>query len=579
MAKSAAMKTQRPLLMGTRHMAVAGHHMAAQAAFTILEAGGNAIDAGVAAGLATCVLESERVGLACVAPIMIYDAKTGKVVTIAGIGPWPKAASIDHLIETYGKVPIGPLCTVVPGSPDAWVVALERFGTMSFGEVAATAIRLARDGFPLYSHFAHVLAKDADAFRRWPATAEIFLSGGKPPKTGDIFVQDGLGRCLQYMVDEEAAAAKKGRRAGLRAARDAFYKGDIARTIDAYYREIDGWLRYDDLAAFESEVLPAVKGRFGKADIYACGPWCQGPMLLEILALLDSYDLAPLGANSADTVHLITEAIKLAAADRDAYIGDPNFIDVPLDTLLSPAYIAERRKMIRSDKAWIEMPPPGTISGWTGAPRAAQMAPAGTDASERESANDTSYLCVVDAEGNAFSATPSDGSKRSPVVPGLGIAISSRGLQSWADRDHPSSVAPGKRPRMTPNPAFAIFDDGRTMPFGTPGGDGQTQTMTQVLINLMVFGMDPQSAVEQPRFASFNFPASFEPHHYHPGLLKMEPGIGEATAEALRARGHDIQWWPERAIPAGSACVIIREPDGKLTGGADGRCASYGLGW
>lgn len=575
-----AHKPYRPPVMGTRHMVAAGHHMAAQAGLAILDAGGNAVDAGVATGLATSILESERVSLASVAPIMIYLADRREVVTIAGLGPWPKAASCEYFVKNHGgAIPRGLMCTVVPGSPDAWIVALEKYGTMSFAEVAAAAIRIARDGFPMYHHFSEQLTKNAKAFGRWPATAAIFLPGGRAPAPGEVFVQADMGGVLQYMVDEEKRAAKKSRSAGLAAARDAFYKGDIARTIDAYYRENGGWLTYDDLAAYHSAIEPPLRLRFGKHEIFSCGPWCQGPMLLEILALLDGYDLGALGHNSADYVHLITEAIKLAAADREAYIADPKVVDVPIQHLLSPAYIAERRRMIRSSEAWPELPPPGPIPGRERPYRPQRPSPALALAAEPGSAVDTSYMCVVDAAGNAFSATPSDGSSRSPVVPGTGLAISSRGTQSWGDPAHPSSVAAGKRPRMTPNPAFAILGGGRIMPFGTPGGDVQPQAMTQVLLNLTVFGMDPQSALEAPRFGSFSFPGSFEPHEYLPGRLKLEPGVGADTGAALTERGHDLQWWPDRAIAAGSACVIIREPNGTLTGGADHRRVAYAVGW
>jgi gamma-glutamyltranspeptidase/glutathione hydrolase len=580
MAKAAKTpKPYRPPVMGGTHMVAAGHHMAAQAGLAILEAGGNAVDAGVATGLATSVLESERVGLASVAPIMIYMAETREVVTITGLGPWPKAASLDYFHKDQGgKIPRGPFCAVVPGSPDSWIVALEKYGTMSFAEVAQSAIRLARDGFPMYHHFAHVIHERPDSFGRWPATKEIFLPGGKAPDAGDIFKQTDLGGVMQHMADEEkAAAAKGGRVAGLRAARDVFYKGDIAKTIDRYFRENGGWITYEDLAAYHSDIEPPMKLKFGKHEVYSCGPWCQGPMLLQILALLDGYDMASLGHNSADYVHLITEAIKLAAADREAYYADPKVVDVPIKHLLSPAYTAERRRMIRTGDAWAELPPPGAVPGRKN-PYRPTPSPKGNEA-QRENAFDTSYMCVVDRHGNAFSATPSDGCTRTPTIPGTGLAISSRGTQSWANPEHPSSVAPGKRPRMTPNPAFAILDGGRVMPFGTPGGDVQPQCMVQVLLNITAFGMDPQSAVEVPRFGSFSFPGSFEPHDYVPGLLKLEPGVGKETGAALGERGHEVSWWPERAIAAGSACVILREPNGSMTGGADHRRVAYAVGW
>jgi gamma-glutamyltranspeptidase/glutathione hydrolase len=575
-----APQPQRPPVMGINHMVAAGHHMAAQAGLAILEAGGNAVDAGVATGLATSVLESERVGLSSVAPIMIYMADKREVSTITGVGPWPKATNVDFFVKNHAStIPKGNYCIVVPGSPDAWIVALEKFGTMSWGEVAQSAIRLARDGFPMYHHFAHLLHNKPQNFSRWPATKDIFLPGGKAPKAGDVFKQTDLAGVMQHMADQEkAAAAKGGRVAGLKAARDAFYKGDIARTIDAYFRKEGGWLTYDDLAAYHSEILPPLKMKFGKHEVYACGPWCQGPMLLQILSLLDGYDLKALGHNSSDYVHLIAEAIKLAAADRDAYYTDPNVANVPIDYLLSAVYTNERRRMIRTGEAWPELPPPGDVPGWKGKPFRPTPTPKEVLASMTAEA-DTSYMCVVDRQGNAFSATPSDGCTRSPTIPGTGLAMSSRGTQSFGFPEHPAAAAPGRRPRMTPNPAFAILDGGRVMPFGTPGGDVQPQCMTQVLLNLTVWGMDPQTAVEAPRFGSASFPASFEPHGYDPGLLKLEPGVGKETGQALADLGHKVSWWPERAQAAGSACVIVREPNGTMTGGADHRRVAYAVGW
>ena len=352
----------RPTIAVTRHAIAAGHYLAATAGFAILEAGGNAIDAGCAAGIALGVLQSDLVDVAGVAPIMIYLAEKREVVTIAGLGAWPSALDPELFMREHGgKIPKGVLRTVVPAAPDAWITALKRWGTMSFGEVAAAAIRLARDGFPMYPLMAESLKRHAADHRGWPSSAAIFLPNGRVPEAGEIFRQTDLAASLQYMADEERAAAGRGREAGLDAAHDAFYRGDIAKKIVAFMKEQGGLLSAEDLAEYHSPVGPPERRRFGDLEVFTCGAWCQGPVLLQTLALLEGTDLAGLGHNSADYVHRLTEALKLAFADREAYYGDPALVEVPLATLISEEYAAERRKLIRPDQAWPEMPPPGDL--------------------------------------------------------------------------------------------------------------------------------------------------------------------------------------------------------------------------
>ncbi len=359
---TAAPSSHRPTIAVTQHAISAGHYLAATAGFDILQAGGNAIDAGCAAGIALGVLQSDLVDVAGVAPIMIYLAEKQEVVTIAGLGPWPKALDPQLFMREHGgKIPKGVLRTVVPAAPDAWVTALRRYGTMSFGEVAAAAIRLARDGFPMYPLMAASLKRHEADHRAWPSTAAIFLPNGRLPETGDVFRQTDLAASLQYMADEERAAASRGREAGLEAARDAFYRGDIARKIVAFMKQEGGLLSAEDLAEYHSPVGPPERRRFGDLEVFTCGAWCQGPVLLQTLALLEGTDLAGLGHNSADGIHQMTEAMKLAFADREAYYGDPAKVEVPLATLISSEYAAERRKLIRPDRAAPEMPPPGEL--------------------------------------------------------------------------------------------------------------------------------------------------------------------------------------------------------------------------
>ena len=377
-----------------------------------------------------------------------------------------------------------------------------------------------------------------------------------------------MGRSLQYMADCEAAAGGD-RIAGLRAARDAFYKGDIARKISTYHEDNGGLIRMEDLASFEVEVEDALRIDVAGTKVYSCGPWCQGPMLLQIMQLLQGQNLSGMGHNSAAYIHHVTEAVKLAVADRERWYGDPRFVDVPMDMLLSDDYAKQRRAMIDPESAWPEMPPSGD-------PRAPRVEPSPTPLT----ALDTSYACVVDAKGNVFSATPSDTSSDGPVIPGLGFVPSSRGSQSRPNPQHPSSIEPGKRPRLTPNPAIAIRPGEWALPLGTPGADVQCQAMAQTLLNIDAFEMNPQLAVEAPRFASYSFPQSFAPHSYHPGLLKLEGRIDDDVASVLSAMGHKIEWWGDWSWLAGSMCTIRHDlKTGLMESGADPRRAGYALGW
>jgi gamma-glutamyltranspeptidase/glutathione hydrolase len=573
------MKSHRPTIMGTRHMIAATQYLAAEAGFKILEAGGNAIDAGVACGIALGVVQPEFVNVAGVAPIIIYSAADDRIVTIPGLGTWPKALDRNYFKNNHGgRIPQGIMRTVVPAAPDAWITALERFGTMSFGEVAQSAIGYARDGFPVYPLMNEIITEHEAEYRLFPSNVELYLPKGRPPQVGEVFVQKALGATLQFMADQEAAARSRGREAGLAAARDAFYRGDIARTIVRFQKENGGILSAEDLANYHSGFDEPVQTSFGDIKLYACGPWCQGPSLLQAMNLLDAIEMRKLGHNSTAYLHRITEAVKLAFADREAYFGDPRMVDVPIEALLSCDYARKRRELIRPDKAWPEMPPAGDPRELA-AERVARGAPLVPERAFSAPELDTSHVCCIDRHGNVFAATPSDGSYNAPVIPELGIIPSPRGSQNWGDPDHPSGVAPGKRPRLTPSPAIAIEPGKMKMPFGTPGGDVQTQAMLQVFLNIHLFGMDVQEAVEAPRVASYSYPSSFEPHAYHPGLLNMECRIDKATGEALGRLGHKIGWWPDWTWLAGAVCTIVADQaSGVLKGGADPRRPSYALG-
>jgi gamma-glutamyltranspeptidase/glutathione hydrolase len=553
--------------IGLRWAIAAGHALASEAGARVLAAGGNAIDAGVAAGICLGVVHMDMVSVAGVAPILVHVARTGETWQVSGVGPYPRASTAEYFRTRHGgQIPPGLARTVVPAAPDAWLTALARWGTMSFADVASAAIEHAERGFPVSNFSAYQMAANADKYRRWPTSAQLYLKDGRAYRMGEVLVQRELGETLRRMAVAEARAGGT-REAGIRAARDEFYRGETARRIAEFHRANDGPLALEDLAAFSVEVAPALSTTFGAYEVAACGYWCQGPVLLQALDLLDGIDLRSLGHNSPAYLHRLVETIKLAFADRDAYYGDPHFVTIP-DFLRSKAYAARRRELV-GERAWREMPPAGE-----GAARAREAVPIAGGSTD---ALDTSYVAVVDAEGNGFSATPSDPNADSPVVAGVGCVVSPRGSQGWLDPAHASVVAPGKRPRLTPAPAMA-FEGGRLlMPFGTPGGDVQQQAMLQVLFNVIVFDMPLQRAIEAPRVASRSFPDSFWPHVMAPGKLEVEARVPAETREALAARGHEIAPWPDWEWRAGSVCAVKVGAEGTRWAGADPRRGSHAV--
>ena len=547
--------------IGTRWAVAAGHSLAAEAGARVLGAGGNAVDAGVAAGFTLGVVHPDMVSVAGVAPILVHVARTGETWQVSGVGPYPRASSREYFMTRHGgQIPPGLPRTVVPAAPDAWCTALERWGTMSFADAIAPALEHARRGFGVSAFSAYQMGANADKYRRWPTSTALYLRDGRAYRMGEVLVQRELADTLERMVAAEKRAGGS-RPAGVRAAREEFYRGETAKRIAEFHRANEGPLALADLADFSVEVAPALRTRFGALEVAACGFWCQGPVLLQILNMLDGIDLKSLGHNSPAYLHRLVETIKLAFADRDAYYGDPNFVKVPAERLLSRAFAEERRALV-GERAWKEMPPAGDA-----APRRELLPVAGGSSD----ALDTSYVAVVDAEGNAFSATPSDPNVDSPVVAGVGCVVSPRGSQGWLDPAHASVVAPGKRPRLTPAPAMALQDGKALMPFGTPGGDVQQQAMLQVFLNTTVFGMPLQEAIEAPRVASRSFPDSFWPHAYSPGKLEAERRIARDTRDALAGLGHEIGEWPEWEWRAGAVCAVKVGPEGTRWGGADPR--------
>ena len=590
----------RPPIMGVTHMVSAGHYLASAAGYRILEEGGNAIDAGVASGIAINVTEPHHTSFGGVAPIIIYHAASDTVVAISGLGRWPRAASIEYMNQhAGGEIPVGILRSIVPSAADAWLTALEKYGTMSFEQVVTPALELAEDGHPVSAYVQASLSAlsplskvedesraaeagvptDESGLPVWEANRAIIAPNDKPLEVGELLVQKDLARTFRRLIEVERAHSSKGREAAIRAARDFFYKGEIAEEMARFSQEQGGLLTLQDLKDFSVKIEEPEMGRFKDYSVYTCGPWCQGPVVAQTLQMLEDDDLAGLGHNSPDYIHLLSQALNLAFSDRHHYYGDPDFVEVPMKGLLSREYTRARRSAIDMERAFPEMPPPGEPWAYQGgaAVSAATQHPEVPVPGGQE--QDTSYTCAVDRWGNAFSATPSDSLLGGPVVPGLGIVLSPRGKQSWLDPDHPSSLQPWKRPRLTPNPAIALKDGKLFMPFGSPGGDSQCTAMVQTFLNIVAFGMNPQEAVEQPRVVPWNFPNSFWPHTYLPGRLNVESRIPESTVQELSRRGHDIVVLADWAAAMGSmSAIAVDQETGVLKAGADPRRDAYAVG-
>lgn len=575
----------RPLMQGTNGMVVASHPAAAMAGLDVLRNGGNAIDAGVAVGLALNVVHVDDCSFLGVAPTIMYLADRKEVVEIDGLGVWPQAASVEYFKKNHdGQLRPGIFNSLTPAAGDAWFTALSRFGTMTFGEVAGAAIDLAGNGFPMFRYLAGRFVTAFEAYSAHPSTAEIFLPNGRAPKHGEMFYQKDLSDTLAKLAEIESVNKEKGRETALQAARDEIYTGELGRTIVAFNQKMGGLLTEDDLARYHVKVGTPVTVNYKGYDVYSTGPWGQGPTFPQALKILEGFDLAAMGHNSPEYIHTVSQALNLAFADREQYVGDPDFSDVPIKELLSEEYLSQRRSLIDPDIAWPGMPPAGDPRGrkptLNGGPLSPKDAPVPV-ASAGPSGGGTSYFAVIDRDGNIFSSTPSEGTKNGgPIIPGTGLAFSMRGTQSKVDDAHAASVAPGKRPRLTPAPALVLRDGEPVIALGAHGGDHIPQGTLQLFLNMLEFGRDPQEAVEEPRFFSYNFPISGWPSKYEPGMLRLEGRISDETAESLRQRGHTIEMYPDWWEGSSLYCAITRNPrTGVLQGGADPRCEAYAVGY
>lgn len=566
----------RPAVLAKRWMVSSSHYLASQAGALVFERGGNAIDAGVTAGIALNVLERHLTDFGGVAPIIVFRPGMSGPESIDGLGRWPAGYTLDEYRRSHGDdMPVGVARSVTPAACDAWLTALARHGRLTLAQVLAPNIELA-DGFPVYPRLARAIATLEERLRQWPSSARVFLPGGRAPAVGEILVQKDLAALFRALVDIERANAAKGRSAAIMAARDAIYTGEISRAIVDSQRRNRGRVTAEDLAAYHVTVEPPVRTTYRGIDVYACGPWSQGPLVPMTLNLLEGYDVASMGPGTLAYLHRYTEAFKLAAADREGFFGDPDQVDVPIRGLLDKAYAEERRRLIRDDRAAPELPEPGDPWRYEG-----RRGPAGyrPQIASGVGAPDTSYCCALDAEGNAFSATPSDPGLGAPLVEGLGIIVSTRGAQLWTTPGHPSAIAPRKRPRLTPNPALLMKDGRALMPFGCPGEDAQCQAMVQTVNNVVDFGMNIQAAIEAPRVISRSFPWTFHPHAYEPGVLQVEGRIARDVRDALARLGHVIRDMPDFTPASAGMCAIRELEPGTLEGGADPRRESYAIGW
>jgi len=566
-----AQQTMFPAVRGTKHMVGAANNQEVEAGFRILSQGGNAVDAGVAATLTAAVTEQSRVGLGGEIPILIQLA--GKApIAISGIGTAPKLATT----EWYGsrkaevwesgnrKPPIpgqGIHAAILPGLLDGVLVALSKYGTMTFAQVAQPAIEYAND-FPIAEEFARMLGSQGfeQTLSLWPASYSFFYPTKRAPKPGDVVHMPDLAKTLSALVAAEKKA-KGNRAAKIQAVHDLFYKGDIAKRFAKFSEANEGLIRYEDVAAFNAEVDTPRSTTYRGYEIHKTGFWAQGPVMLQALNILEGYDLKAMGHNSPLYLHTVIEAVKLAFADRDRHYGDPKFSKIPEEMLLSKAYAAERRKLIDPKSASMDSRP-----GLGAEP----MAPtSGTSVNIQ----DTTCVTAVDSKGNAFVATPSGAWLPSVIAGDTGIPISTR-LQSFVvTPGHANQLAPGKRPRVTLSPTLVTKDGKLLFVMSTPGGDNQDQAMLQVLLNIIEFGMNPQEAAEAPRFQSSHFYSSFDFHEFTAGRLNVESRISKEVSDALAAMGHKVMRSGDWSN--GSAPTVILVRDGALHGAADPRRARF----
>lgn len=568
--------TMFPPVRGMHEIVGAANNFEVEAGFRLLSEGGNAVDAAVATTLAASVTEMSRFGLGGEMPMIVKMAGQPPVV-ISGVGVAPAKATVDYYLhrkpdpweDAAHMTPIpmeGIKAAIVPGVFDGLILALERYGTKSFAQVAAPAIGYASDGFVMPDEFGKFLQGYHDIMMNWPTSMQFFYPNGVITHHGQPFREPELANTLRQLVAAEKKAHGN-RVRKLQAVRDYFYKGAIAHKIADFCDSSGGLISYEDMAGFQASIDQPVTGTYRGYEIHKPGFWTQGPVMIEALNILEGFDLKSMGHNSPQYVHTVVEALKLAFADRDQYYGDPTFSKIPAEILLSKDYAAERRKLIDPQHASLEHRP-GNLGSRPDVPATTQPA--------NGPVQDTTSVDVVDRFGNAVAETPSGAWLPSVIAGDTGIPFTTR-LQSFVmTPGHPNQLAPGKRPRVTLSPTLVTKDGQLVLVMSTPGGDNQDQAMIQALLNIIDFGMTPQEAVEAPRFQTDHFYASFGDHEFQPGRLMLESRFPRDTADALTALGHHVTIsgpWSNSSAP-----VVIQAHDGILDGGADIRRARYMFG-
>lgn len=567
---------------GSRGAVAGGTDFATDAGMRMFYVGGNAVDAGIAAMLAASVTEFSHFGFGGEAPILVRT-RDGKVYAIAGVGTMPKAATADffrnHKMgadeftdppEPNGLkdwVPVaGILPALVPGMVEAALVALREFGTKSFTEAVEPAIELA-DGFPIDELRVSSIQRSLKFINKWPASRKVFLPNGRPPFVGEIFRQPELAHTLRSMVEAEkkALAAGANREKAIDGVRDYFYRGEVAHKIDEFSKQNGGLLRYEDMAAFRLAPEAPVSTTFQGYSVYKPGFWSQGPTMIEALNILEGFDLPSMRLNSAEYIHTLVEALKLAYADRDTYYGDPKFVHIPEERLLSKEYGAERRKLITA-QASLEFRP-GQI-GPHPPQHPSHVEIARHKISDALAAKDTTCIDAVDKNGVAISITPSGAWMPSYIAGDTGIALTQRAQSFLLVPGNPNELAGGKRPRVTLSPTLVTRPDGTVIALSTPGGDNQEQALIQVLFNAIDFGLNAEYAVEMARFQTRHLVASFDNHAMSPGDLLLDERTPPAVAAELQKRNHHVEMRPP--YDSGAAPAIIRlNPGGMIEAGSD----------
>jgi gamma-glutamyltranspeptidase/glutathione hydrolase len=572
------MSTLYPLIMGREAVISTEHYLSAAAGARIFDRGGNAIDAAIAAALVEGVVNPHMHTIGGEAPMLIRLGSNQRVVSINGNTMAPARATIAHyralgldLVPGEGLLAAG-----VPAAFGAFACALENFGTKSLAEVAGPALALCEDGFAMHPGLCGdddsvdvpglglgSVRANAELYRkRWPSTGRVYMPGGEPPHSGDLIRNPALANLFRRLLEAEAGARKGGREAGLHAAVERFYRGDIAREIVAHSDANGGLLTLEDLAAFTTRIEEPASRTYRGTTVFKCGPWSQGPVFLQQLALLEGFDLGAMGHNSAAYLHTLVESAKLAFADREAYYADPEFIDVPLKELFSERYAALRRALVDPERASMDLRP--------GDPRA-MRAELGVPITARSWGAGTTHVDAADRRGNLIAITPSGAWLRSsPVADALGFPLGTRLQTFYLDERHPNALAAHKRPRTTLTPSIATTRDGRWIAFGTQGGDQQDQWTLQFFLNLADFGMNLQQAIEAPRYSCMHAPSSFYPHDAAPGLVRIESRVDERVREDLAARGHKVETRPPWC-DGNVLAVALDGARGQLAAGADPR--------